>query len=562
MPRVLVNKKKPEKSEGADSGKIDVLVLHDRPYDDREEFKESIVTSIRGFLDRAPVREIRAKEENRNWDIGADANISLVSVMLATGLESIGASYKIWDMDNLVRCVGSKVIVDLLNRPRLLAISSSHYSNERQFSELIEFVRKWDPDVPIIVGGQLLRICPNIETIIPTVNYFVHGDREHIFPKLVDLLLNHDGVGIDKLPGVVFKTPDGFDGNRNIELVDINAMEIPRWDLVLKKDFNEFAPAHSPIMPMVFLEEIRGCMYKCSFCSYPLDNPFRLKSVDRIIREIRQYVDWGFTHFNFYSALFTSPPKHCRAVLKRIIAEDLGITFSCQARADNLYKNPDLLQLLREAGCIHMSIGIESGDSAQLRRMRKRLNIEKSIQIMQQAQENGISVVANIFLGFPGETQESIENSYRFILACNLWGIYLSTFVVENASEVFRKKEAFNLEVSEDGRSWRHPTMDSAEAERETARFFIRLARDPNLRTVLWVIQWRLTRFFPQIVKSGEDPMIWNTLRKMQEGIANELEYNRFDIGAKEHTSRQEALWKDIMRNKRFFSDDNNLEVA
>ncbi len=525
----------------------DVLVLHDRPFDAREAFKERVVESIHRFLQRAPSRDIRSRQEDRSWDLGADANLSLVSVVLATGLEEVGASYKVWDMDNLLTAAGQRVAEDLRNGPSIIAVSSSHFTTEDQFLDFIRFVRQHNPEAILIVGGQLLDICPDIEKKVPQVDYYVHGDGEVVFPRLVRAILANGGKTTADLPGVRYRENGIFKGRKDWDLLDINEIPLPRWDLVLKRDFNDGAPQRSRFLPMVFVEEARGCRHRCAFCAYPRNIPARLKSPDRILRELRQCVEWGLKHFNFYSALFTDPPAHCREILEGIIREGFDITFSCQARADDLYREPELVDLMKRAGCVHISMGIESGDPKLLKRMRKPLDIPRVLEVVERIHEAGISLCGNFFIGFPGETETSIEATYGLLKQCNFTTLYLSAFVVEKAAEVFRNRERYGLEVSEDGRTWRHPTMDSDRAEEETENLFIRLANDDGLRTVIWVVQWRFARFFPKLVTEAQRPEAWQTLRLMQKGVANELEFSRLGGVEAEHTRRQEAIWERLM---------------
>lgn len=528
----------------APSTAVDVLILHSRPFDAREQFKERVVQCLHSFIQRAPSAGIRNLQEQKNWDLGADANLSLVSVVLATCLEEIGASYKVWDMDDLLTCAGQRLIEDLRRNPKIIAISSSHFTTELQFAEFVQFVRSHNSQATVVVGGQLLRICPEIETNVPGVDYFVHGDAEVVFPQLVETLL--EGRHVD-LPGVRCRSDSGFRGTRHWEPLSINELAIPRWDLTLSRDFNDYAPTRSELMPMVFIEEMRGCVYRCSFCSYPQETGFRLKSPERIAAEIRQYVDWGLTHFNFYSALFTSPPKHCRKILEAIIELNVDITFSCQARIDNLYQDPGLVGLLKRAGCIHISTGIESGDRDLLRRMRKPLDVTRIPAAVRAIHEAGISLCANFFIGFPGETRDSVDATYALAHHSNFQTIYLSSFVVEKAAEVFRNRDAYGLEVSEDGRWWSHDTMDTEQAEAETVRFFCRLARDDSVETVIWVVQWRLARFLPSIVAEAQRADVWNTIRLIQKGVANELEFMLEGGRVRAHHQRQDDLWRDIM---------------
>jgi p-methyltransferase len=533
----------------------DVLVLHDRPFDDREAFKARVVESIHRFLRRAPSFDIRNRQEDRSWDLGADANLSLVSVVLATGMEEIGASYKVWDADNLLMVAGQRVAEDLRNDPGIIAVSSSHFTTESQFGDFIRFVRGHNPEAILIVGGQLLDICPDIEEHVPQVDYYVHGDGEVVFPRLVRAILDRGGRASVDLPGVRYRENGTFKGGKNWELLDINDVPLPRWDLVLKRDFNDGAPRRSRFLPMVFVEEVRGCMHRCAFCAYPRNIPYRMKSPDRILHELQQCVQWGLKHFNFYSALFTSPPKHCREILEGIIQQGLDITFSCQARADDLYRAPEMVDLMRRAGCVHISMGIESGDPELLKRMRKPLEIPRVVKIVERIHEAGISLCGNFFIGFPGETQASIEATDALLRRCNFTTLYLSAFVVEKAAEVFRNRGHYGLEVSEDGRTWRHPTMDSDGAEEETERLFIRLARDVRLRTVLWVIQWRFARYFPRLVSDGDRPELWDVLRLMQEGVANELEFTRDGGSETEHDRRQKAIWERVMSCQTLFEE-------
>ena len=535
---------------------VDVLVLHDRPYDDREEFKRGVVDCVQRFIRRAPSADIRDRREDRNWDLGADANLSLVSVVLATGLEEIGASYKVWDMDNLLVCAGDQVARDLANGPKIIAVSSSHFTTETQFAEFIRFVRQHNSDAALIVGGQLFDICPDIETAVPQVDYFVHGDGERTFPQLVEAILREGGRPAADWPGVRYRDNGTYRGIREWELLDLDELPVPRWDLALTRDFNDWAPKRSHLLPMVFIEEVRGCMHRCAFCAYPRNIRHRTKSPDRILREIEQCVASGLKHFNFYSAQFTCPAPHCREILKRIIAADLGLTFSCQARIDDLYRNPDLVDLMTRAGCVHISTGIESGDTELLKRMRKPLAVEKIPGIAAKIHGADISLCPNFFIGFPGETKASIEATYELVRACDPSTLYLSAFVVEKAAEVYRNREQYGLEVDPDGRKWRHGTMDSDQAEEETARFFIRLARDVRMRTVIWVVQWRFARFFPELVMRGDRPGVWDALRRMQEGVANEMELI-LDGGSEEkHAARQARLWDDILSCRALFEED------
>jgi hypothetical protein len=163
-------------------------------------------------------------------------------------------------------------------------------------------------------------------------------------------------------------------------------------------------------------------------------------------------------------------------------------------------------------------------------------------------QEAGISLCGNFFIGFPGETSASIEATYDLLTKCDFTTLFLSAFVVERSAEVFRNRERYGLEVSADGRWWRHPTMDSDRAAAETEDLFVRLAHDDRLRTVLWVVQWRFARLFPALVRHAHRPEVWAIVRLMQKGVADEIAFSRHGGSEAAHEGRQEKLWKQVMQ--------------
>ncbi|MCK7580896.1 MAG: radical SAM protein [Chromatiales bacterium] len=159
----------------------------------------------------------------------------------------------------------------------------------------------------------------------------------------------------------------------------------------------------------------RGCPYSCRLCADATyyGRRLRMKSPERIVAELTAARDRHHVFdFLFWSESFTLRREWTQEVLEAIIAADLGIRFVCNSRSDHV--DPDLLELLRRAGCWMIGFGLESGNQTILDIMGKNVTLEQNRQAVLWAKEAGLQITAHMVLGYPGETAETIANTIRF----------------------------------------------------------------------------------------------------------------------------------------------------
>jgi len=75
----------------------------------------------------------------------------------------------------------------------------------------------------------------------------------------------------------------------------------------------------------------------------------------------------------------------------------------------------ELLEKMREAGCIFISYGVESCDPETLRKIRKPLTVEGIHQGIKATIDSGIDFKINLILGFPWESEKHINSSVEFV---------------------------------------------------------------------------------------------------------------------------------------------------
>ena len=98
----------------------------------------------------------------------------------------------------------------------------------------------------------------------------------------------------------------------------------------------------------------------------------------------------------------------CNEILKRGISHP----WTAFARVDTV--SLELLQAMKDAGCVSLCFGIESGDQEILNTIKKKITLEKSQRAIAICKEVGIDPMASFILGLPGETDETVQKSMEF----------------------------------------------------------------------------------------------------------------------------------------------------
>ena len=140
----------------------------------------------------------------------------------------------------------------------------------------------------------------------------------------------------------------------------------------------------------------------------------RFRNIESVIKEIRQDVDeYGIRTFRFVDSCFTAPEERCGeicdSIFEQFIEKGLEIRWTSYGRINNLSR--DLLEKMRRAGCVALDIGMESGDRDILQNMKKGYSDRRIVESIETAKDIGILTHCNIVVGFPGETDETIENT-------------------------------------------------------------------------------------------------------------------------------------------------------
>jgi radical SAM superfamily enzyme YgiQ (UPF0313 family) len=141
---------------------------------------------------------------------------------------------------------------------------------------------------------------------------------------------------------------------------------------------------------------------------------YRHRSTDSVIRELSRYDPRRCLLF-FYDDNFTANPRRSRELLREMIRLRLGFRWSTQVRSD-VAKDPEMLDLMAEAGCIYLYIGFESVDPVALREMHKNQTVSDMRTAIREIHKRRIGIHGMFVFGFDSDTPRSARATVDFAI--------------------------------------------------------------------------------------------------------------------------------------------------
>ncbi|KJS87224.1 MAG: radical SAM protein [Peptococcaceae bacterium BICA1-8] len=189
------------------------------------------------------------------------------------------------------------------------------------------------------------------------------------------------------------------------ELISLENMPIPRYDLLLEKSIGDFLP----------IQAGRGCPNACSFCSvYCLyRGKYIRRSIPEVIRDIKHIKSLGFNKLLLLDDNIASDEAYMYELCREI--KNLKMQWMSQCSI-NVAKNDSLLKAIADSGCIALSFGLESIKQESLAELNKGWSKTSEYpELITKIRNAGIEVSTEMVVGTDADTVESILDTARFI---------------------------------------------------------------------------------------------------------------------------------------------------
>jgi radical SAM superfamily enzyme YgiQ (UPF0313 family) len=270
---------------------------------------------------------------------------------------------------------------------------------------IIERVRELNPQIITLIGGALVSSLPEplIKSMKP--DYTILGEGE---ATLLELLDHIEAGGAPAGASAIHGLGLMLDGeltvtSRRAQLMDLDVLPIP--DLFLFPSVQQ-----NPEIPELGLTTSRGCYGRCSFCFLNMDK-LSYKSPERFEREVADLVaKHSIRYFYINDLTFTSNLERSYRICD--VLKKHQITWTCSTRVERI--KPELLRYMHDCGCRDIWYGVESLDQTVLDLADKMTKVEEIEYAVAETVKAGIKVAANLIVGLPGESEESLRKMMAF----------------------------------------------------------------------------------------------------------------------------------------------------
>jgi len=184
----------------------------------------------------------------------------------------------------------------------------------------------------------------------------------------------------------------------------------------------------------------RGCPFRCAFCSTSrMFAPYRQRSVDNVINEIRMYKKMGFRYMNFEDDNFTADRERAKEICRRMISEHLQFKETFFFGRTDMAKDEELLVLLKKAHLTRVLIGIESLNQDALNAIDKRQSIADIRAASEACKKHGIRLIASIVLGLDEDRKSDIARAVQFAMDIDAYQLQPAVLTPLPGTPVFEK---------------------------------------------------------------------------------------------------------------------------
>ncbi|HOW54119.1 MAG TPA: radical SAM protein [Syntrophorhabdaceae bacterium] len=395
------------------------------------------------------VEAFRANEDLSFW---RPSNEVYREYVLETGVEYRGLRMEI---DSLCNC----------------GVMAAHENRDADVVTMTAYVTNL---LTIAVCALRLRQVSKARVVIggPSVTQSSHTRRLLLASGIADVLIAGDGE--DRLPQILNEMEQGVGPVHPgvyTALTDLPAgdPELPSFATLRTSGLPEYSDLDwIRYQPFALTYEVsRGCPARCAFCSehslHGIHQNREPKEIIQHLEELRRL--YSISRVYFVDSTFNFSDRwldeFCAGMSFLRKSQRVPV-WACQLRADMA---PLKVESLREAGLRACNVGAESFDDGVLVAMRKAIDVNSTVQLVQTLLANRIEVNVNQVVGFPGETEAAFLRSLDRVMDLIRWAyehgcvsylnVNVSAFHTRPWSQVYINPELFGIEFSpHDPRRW------------------------------------------------------------------------------------------------------------
>jgi radical SAM superfamily enzyme YgiQ (UPF0313 family) len=316
--------------------------------------------------------------------------------------------------------------------------------------EIAVLVKRKRPDLKVIFGGvHVSAMGPALLRLFPEIDYLCLGEGEKLMQDLAEC------QPLSKILGLAYR-----DGQKIIvnpcreNNVELDALPFPAYEKLQGFPKLYQLPLFSFILRHgATMVTSRGCPFSCSYCDRTVfGKKYRFNSPQYIWEHMKYLRDrFGVHHVNFYDDLFTLDTDRTLQLCELLAQKPLGMQFNCATRVDQA--DDSLLSALSRAGCLQISLGIESGAPQLLKKHKRGVCLNNVSATVSRIRRKGMRVKGLFIVGLPGETPSTLRQTSDFIAKTDFDEVNLAKFSPFPGAPVWQ--ECISGQAGEFHQDWR-----------------------------------------------------------------------------------------------------------
>lgn len=316
-------------------------------------------------------------------------------------------------------------------RPSVVGITSKS-QNFLSACAIARIAKGLDSSVLVVIGGPHPSLAGTEILKEAAIDVGVQGEGEETILEILDFIEGRRPLS--SIGGILFRDGDRAATNPSREPIeDLDGLPFPvlaaRECLI---DYEEY-----PLEAFKYLFGVRGCPYACTFCGsrYIWGRHVRFRSAKNIVAEMREIRKLGIDYVHFDDDTFGVRKPFIRELCEEIKTGCAGLSWSCEMHVRLV--NEETIAMMKSAGCRSIQLGVESGNNEMLRRIGKNITIEDAFSAARIIKRHGIRLHAFFIVGFPHETEESLDDTILAIERLPADHVMYSIFTPYFGTELF-----------------------------------------------------------------------------------------------------------------------------
>ena len=357
-------------------------------------------------------------------------------------------SVTLWNLDPTALCLLAAMVKDIVDveivdaqfynmdkeafkleiakrKPDYVGLSLLTSEYEEALYSAARLVKEIDTEISVIAGGVHVTTMPgHVMEICPEIDYCVIGEGEYVLRELIQYL---QGATSFPLAGLAFREK-GIVIQAQVTVDDLTKLPWPDYELVdyaayIHKPQRSFTSNQPPAYPYVRMVTTRGCPFGCTFCQ--VENIAGRRVRTREPKDVVDELEFLKKRYGIRSIVFDEDNillgenNYARRLFAEMITRKLELPWIASAFALFLITD-ELVNLMKESGCVGINVAIESGNERVLKEIVKKpiKNLGGIPEIISKVQTAGIYCIANFIVGFPGETWNEVRETITFAESC------------------------------------------------------------------------------------------------------------------------------------------------